>query len=138
MEKHVPLFIFFLIVFCYLLLTIMLLFNSPSDSCRLVYHGVWIRDPPLLYIAKEPLPYNKLKNTFISGSIYLTSHVLIPPPHKLASSCHMFFPRANLIYEQPGHLSHYSGLPPLDIFLDIPYPSCIQSFSHQGPLPLSD
>ena len=32
-----------------------LLFDSPSDRCRLGYHGVWIRFPPFLQRVKEPL-----------------------------------------------------------------------------------
>ena len=75
----------------------------------------------------DPLPSHKylrnqfytinFKTTISSGSLYLPSHVLIPPPHKPTSYRHPLFPHAQLIYGPAGHLRRYGGLPPLDIFL---------------------
>ena len=63
-----------------------------------------------------------LKTTFISGSLYLPSNVLIPPPHKPTSSQHPLCLRAHLIYGTTGHLRRNGGLPLLYIFLNCPKP----------------
>ena len=78
-----------------------------------------------------------LKTIFTSGSLYLLSHALIPPPHKPATSCHPLWPCAHLIYGTSGTLHRYGGLTLLDISLGWSYPSGLQCFSHWGPLPLS-
>ena len=58
MEKCAPQNGLFLSVLWYLLVTLLLLCNSLSAICRLVYHEVWTRSHPFLQTDKELLPFN--------------------------------------------------------------------------------
>ena len=59
-----------------------------------------------------------LKTTIYSGSLYLPSHILLPPPHKLARYRYPLFPHEQLIYGTTVHLCRYGVLPLLYILFD--------------------
>ena len=59
-----------------LLVPLLLLFNSTSTTCRLGHHGVWIRAPPFLQMAKELIPHNyffKLQSSLGQSTSHPTS-----------------------------------------------------------------
>ena len=81
------------------------MFNSPSNIFGLGHHGVCRRSPPLPHMAKEKLLNTYLKKSaFISWSLYLPSHVLIPNPHRSTSSWYLLCPYAQFLF---------SGNPPI-------------------------
>ena len=62
-------------------------------------------DPLPFYIYLRNRSYTiNFKTKLYSGSLYLPSHVLLPPPHKSASSWNPFWPRSQLIYVLKDHL----------------------------------
>ena len=58
--------------FLWHLLVPLLLFNSPSITCKLGNHGVWIRSPTFLQVDKETLLQHYLKKLKYS-TVYSTS-----------------------------------------------------------------
>ena len=78
----------------------------------------------------------KFKNIFISGLLYLPSHIVIPPPHKNMSSQNPLLSSAQLIYEPKDHMCRNGGLTTLYILLDCTKTYGFHHLSHRGPLPL--
>ena len=93
-----------------------LLFNYPSHICGLGYHGVCIRASTFPQMAKELLLHTYFKiSTFISWSLYIPSHILIPPPYKSASFRYPCFPYPQIPFVPVAPLRRNGGLPSLEI-----------------------
>ena len=101
--------------FLYLLVTL-LLFKSPSSIFGFVYNGEYIRYPPSHRWLRNRSYTLKFKiSTFIYWSIYLLSHVLIPPLHTSDSYQYPCCPCSHLPYVPVVPLCCNGCLPWLEI-----------------------